>query len=199
MTWKNATKMGIKISELPIAKFLVDGNEVFPIVQTGTTKQVSFKDAFTKPEWLLPLKFTMADGTTAGIYNQPIFGASDFGFFNLEKGMAIGFSDLSVAQINRDPITYNFSSLNIEVDNIRFQSEISDFFFTELRITPENVRFHFDSNPDIFRMERDISGERLGFFGNTAAKQSITNSSADAAIIELQNVLIAYGLATDNR
>lgn len=192
--------MGVKISELPSTAVIEeDGEEVIVIVQNGETKKIKLSDVFRFANWLLPLEFEMADGTTVGIYNQPIFGASDFGIFNLEKGMGIGFSDGKVSAINIDPITYNISSSNIEVDNIRFQSEISDFFFTELRITPENVRFHFDSNPDIFRMERDISGERLGFFGNTAAKQSITNSSADAAIIELQNVLIAYGLATDNR
>lgn len=44
-----------------------------------------------------------------------------------------------------------------------------------------------------------VKNNEMGFFGESAAQQSITETTADAAIMELQNILIAYGLATDNR
>jgi hypothetical protein len=39
----------------------------------------------------------------------------------------------------------------------------------------------------------------VGVFGSTATQQSITTNSVDPAVTELQNIMIAYGLATDNR
>lgn len=42
--------------------------------------------------------------------------------------------------------------------------------------------------------------DRLSFFGETpSSKQSIDEYNPNAAVTELQNILIAYGLATDNR
>jgi hypothetical protein len=39
----------------------------------------------------------------------------------------------------------------------------------------------------------------IGFFGEHASQQTIAEASTDPAITELQDILIIYGLALDNR
>lgn len=101
-------------------------------------------------------------------------GFGESGFFSF------GYLNGSLINGNETELYFNQGALLVEMKN-------NQLFMIENGATTTK---YFEVN---------VVDEELGFFGSIAAQQSITETSADVAITELQNILINYGLALDNR
>lgn len=94
-----------------------------------------------------------------------------------------------------------FLNNNFNIDEPSFELSIytnSPYTGTALLLNQTTITMR--SEDDIFFQAERISGlSFLGFWGEKAERQSIAETSSDPAITELQDILIAYGLAIDNR
>lgn len=93
--------------------------------------------------------------------------------------------------------TGTISYFNNDIDDMRLVIGIerdSPFLETTIELTEFEFIYYLNGINQFV-----VKNNEMGFFGESAARQSITETTADAAIMELQNILIAYGLATDNR
>lgn len=178
-----------KISELPIANDF-NGSEFFPIIQDGENKKAESK------KWILPLylvgdaessesfRLDDIDGFGAIIYedNERVSAVYPDGFYSsnnsyeaiLNTSWNNGNPDTAMLIIKQFPL----GIVSVSLSENRFQTS-----------THLGVAIDVDASNSL----------KLGFFGEKTTQKQISETSADPAIAELQDILIAFGLATDNR
>lgn len=76
---------------------------------------------------------------------------------------------------------------------------VTPMLFTGLRLEADRCVLTTHGGVALTVEHRTGGRLRVGFFGQKAEQQAISIDSADAAVQELQAILIAYGLAVDQR
>lgn len=154
----------------------------------------ALQDTRTNKGWILPLYI---EGNPESEHTRI---DSMFGYGGIIYEDANGFVASYPLGVYGNYNNYNLIS-NFDISEPSFELSIySDSPLLGTSILLDSVRALI-KNQDVVGFELDSSGgvNRIGFFGEKVERQSITETSSDLAITEIQNILIAYGLAIDNR
>jgi hypothetical protein len=163
--------------------------------------EVQLQDTRQQRDWVLPLYFYGNESSEHYIrlayrefedYPSGVLEEvhPDYTIYNTQAGL-FGFSD-------NYEYTASYSVYDIDLSYGISVQRFSPFSAMGINVLANEV--NIDSHLGRAWRTLSMGSElQLGFFGELAPQQSIAETSSDAAITEIQNILIAFGLATDNR
>lgn len=177
--------------------------------------ELSLEDTRANKEWIMPLLLKELDNANISLINyeyNPVTNSDPFtgllynNIDNTKAGVYILYDGISndLLSIGIGSETDDYTA----IINTNWNDGVPELNYRIIRHTPlSSVMIGIEPDEAFINLLtsrmltiRDDNGTpHIGFFGDHAPQQAISETTTDPAITELQDILIAYGLAIDNR